>query len=416
MLLAAPLSMFVAGAVIEMADDDSTILFGANPHTQAVMSLGCTAPAISMGTPFPASHTYDMGIGGSEIDTPGFNQEIVMEVLGMSPTCIDKAPHIEPCVPHDEDTPNYYRCKWTGAAGEIEMPVTPYAEWIILDPYGRSNGGHVGIKTDLVAKVNCTAPPYTSVVAATGYDGTPAFANGAQMTLSLVFARNSTTQVDIPYGGEPGANVVTFQGWVVPPASPAPPASPPSPHSPLLWPGNLFLNHQGSLASFDLTSWPGFKGFSNLCWGSERGDSWHGAVFHSGCNDKGYTLYIARVKYSTSEKIVGAYTRVSWSGGGYSSDASAVIFQLSPNVWKTTAGSGPHGTSTHAIYRSNNYGPTFGSSHDWHISANMKTGYVNMGYAYKCRVGNYGQNTCRDDFIGNQNGWSIQEAEMWSVN
>jgi len=188
------------------------------------------------------------------------------------------------------------------------------------------------------------------------------------------------------------------------------------PYIPLLWPGELFMTQQGALSSFDLTSWPGFSGFSNLCWGSQRGDTWHSSVFHSGCDGKGYTLYIARVTYSSNEKIVGAYTRTTWGGGGYAGDASSAIFQLSPVVWKTTAGSGPYSGASNAIYRSNNYGPTFGNAHDWYVSSNMKTGYVNMGYAYKCRTGNYGTNTCRNDFIGSYSSWSIQEAEMWSVN
>ena len=113
----------------------------------------------------------------------------------MAPTCANKIPHLEPCVPHDPDTPTYLRCKWTGAAGEVEVPVNAYADWITTN----------GIKSDLVARVNCSIPPYNSIVAATGYDGTLAFQNGAQLTVSLMFVRNESIQWDVPYAG--GANL-----------------------------------------------------------------------------------------------------------------------------------------------------------------------------------------------------------------
>jgi len=46
----------------------------------------------------------------------------------------------------------------------------------------------------------------------------------------------------------------------------------------------------------------------------------------------------------------------------------------------------------------------------------MKTGYANFGHSYKCRIGNYGQDTCRGDLIGAYSAWTIQEGEMWSQN
>merc|ERR1712216_1115916 len=122
--------------------------------------------------------------------------------------------------------------------------------------------------------------------------------------------------------------------------------------------------------------------------------------------------------YSSNVKIVGAYTKSSWSGGG-DADGGEYLFQISPvanESWATEAGSGPHSGTNRAIYRSNGYGPTFGEAHDWYVSSNMNTGYSNLGHTYKCRIGNYGQNTCRDDFIGSYSSWSISEMEVWSEN
>ena len=155
------------------------------------MTVSCGAPAISSGTMYPPKHTVDLGIDGERQMTFEQGNEVQMEVLGMAPTCANKIPHLEPCVPHDPDTPTYLRCKWTGAAGEVEVPVNAYADWITTN----------GIKSDLVARVNCSIPPYNSIVAATGYDGTLAFADGAPLTVSLTFVRNESIQWDVPYAG-----------------------------------------------------------------------------------------------------------------------------------------------------------------------------------------------------------------------
>jgi len=156
--------------------------------------------------------------------------------------------------------------------------------------------------------------------------------------------------------------------------------------------------------------------FPNLCYSSSRGDTLNSNVWHSKCNDKGKTIYFVKVVYSNVEYNIGSYQRETWAGGGYYNDAEMGLFQLTPNVHKFVAGAGPHSGSGNAMYRSNNYGPTYGAAHDWYVSSNMRTGYAQFGHTYKCRTGNYGGNACRSDFIGSYSSWSISEQEMWAEN
>lgn len=368
------------------------------------MTVSCGAPAISSGTMYPPKHTVDLGIDGERQMTFEQGNEVQMEVLGMAPTCANKIPHLEPCVPHDPDTPTYLRCKWTGAAGEVEVPVNAYADWITTN----------GIKSDLVARVNCSIPPYNSIVAATGYDGTLAFADGASLTVSLTFVRNESIQWDVPYAGEPGANIVTVHGWKTPPTAPSPPTAPPPPMAPCK---NLLCEYGEVIKNFNFYQYPVYEKTGRICWSAvSEGHSWSSNTFHSYCNSKGKTLYIAKIKHAMGETVVGGYTRNNWYSSGYSSDNYAHLFQVEPSIWKSKAGTGQQSGYNYAIYRSNGYGPTFGAGHDWHTSSNMKTGYSNLGHAYKCRVGNYGQNACRNDFSGSYSSWTITESEVWSQN
>ena len=151
------------------------------------------------------------------------------------------------------------------------------------------------MRTETVAKINCTTPDTSGIIAATGYDGTLAFQEGAPLTVSIVYAPNATGKVDLEYMGEPGQNVITYHGWPTPPMAPSPPLSPPPPMSPC--DGN-------SLGCSDqwwpmIANWitSDYKRPTNLCWSSER-DSMSSNVWHQNCNDKGRTVFFAKVVYS----------------------------------------------------------------------------------------------------------------------
>jgi len=203
---------------------------------------------------------------------------------------------------------------------------------------------------------------------------------------------------------------------LTPPMSPNPPSAPTPPGSPeFAGGGSLFLNYRSTIAGFQFGDY--YNGPNTLCWSSERGDTMSATAWHSQCDNRGRTVWIAKITYGGVEYIDGGYTRLTWASTGstYANDyGNGGLFQLKPNLWKTIGGSGPYASSANSVYRNANYGPTFGSAHDWYVSSNMVTGYVNLGHTYKCRVGNYNTNTCRNDFIGSYSSWSISEAEMWS--
>ena len=184
----------------------------------------------------------------------------------------------------------------------------------------------------------------------------------------------------------PGGNLVHYYDFMTPPTSPAPPTPPPPP----LVPCNELIckdKHLQNIQSFKFSSyssvlWGTENNKGKICWTS-RTDSMSSSTWHSKCNHKSQTMHIAEVKVSSKIWTVGGYTRANWYSSGYQSDSTASLFQLSPNVYKAMAGSGQHGGYNYAIYKSNDYGPTFGAGHDWYTSSNMKTGYANLGHQYK---------------------------------
>jgi len=207
---------------------------------------------------------------------------------------------------------------------------------------------------------------------------------------------------------------------MTPPMSPSPPGTPPPPNFPCGGgcPGNLFISHQQTIRDmqFGSSSYPYPNSLPEMCYSTLAGDAFSSSTWHTKCNGAGNekkSVWIAKVESGGESKVIGAYSRLSWYSSGYADDATAGLFQVHPVVFKTTAGSGPYSGSSYAIYRSNNYGPTFGNAHDWYTTSNMKTGYCNLGYTYKCRIGNYNGNTCRNDFAVSYNSWAITEQEMW---
>ena len=65
-----------------------------------------------------------------------------------------------------------------------------------------------------------------------------------------------------------------------------------------------------------------------------------------------------------------------------------------------------------AVYNYDDYGPTFGGGHDWHVKADMNTGSCNLGNSYGCRSGLINP-ACQNDFCGSYNGWTIDAFEVF---
>jgi len=87
--------------------------------------------------------------------------------------------------------------------------------------------------------------------------------------------------------------------------------------------------------------------------------------FHEKCDGQGPTVVIIK---TTTGKIFGGYTDVSWStGGGYSTSSTSFLFRLRPAIgWYALKSY----YRNHAVYNIASYGPTFGSGHDIFVSHN----------------------------------------------
>ena len=112
-------------------------------------------------------------------------------------------------------------------------------------------------------------------------------------------------------------------------------------------------------------------------------DTHNAGAFHSKCDDKGPTVVLVK---SDSNCRFGGYTSISWgaSSGAYIWDESAFLFSFD-NKKKYNAN-----TPNYAVYCHHQYGPTFGSGHDMHLSnyAPQNTSSYNIGCAYPLETKN----------------------------
>jgi len=268
---------------------------------------------------------------------------------------------------------------------------------------------------------NCTMPTIAQMIEVSGVTQLD---SELTLTLHIDHRVNGTQPTEIEFAGVAGGNELRVYNLVTPPMAPMPPASPPMPFNPLSWGdltdrslGWMYRAYEDKIAAMQFGSYARLgQDTSSMCWSDRRGDTRNAGQFHTSCNGKGPTIYMATVIRSGVQYIVGGYTRQDWSGGGYATDSMGGLFQIQPVLHKYVSGDGPYSDTSSAIYKSNSYGPTFGAGHDWCVNSNMITGYVNFGHTYKCRVGSYTSNTCRNHFIGGYNGWAISESEVWSTN
>ena len=132
-----------------------------------------------------------------------------------------------------------------------------------------------------------------------------------------------------------------------------------------------------------------------------------GPTFHSLCDNKGPTISVIK---TSSGRLFGGYTTQTWAGSGYSPDPDAFLFSLT-YLFKNP----PKDGTPYATYRTNSYGPTFGSGHDLYIPNAMSTVSVNGGNTYSCRPGKgtgSGVGSCGRDYVS-VNGESVSDIEVY---
>jgi len=133
-------------------------------------------------------------------------------------------------------------------------------------------------------------------------------------------------------------------------------------------------------------------------------------TFHTLCNNKGPTLFVANLNSSgVGGRKMGGYAPVSWtSSNQYKGNSSAFLFSLTNNYKHTWPGVS---SVSRWMFDHSSYGPTFGGGHDFYTNLSGNT-YCNIGYSYSCRVGSYGSTQCRDDLCGTYQP-TIEDMEVY---
>jgi hypothetical protein len=141
-------------------------------------------------------------------------------------------------------------------------------------------------------------------------------------------------------------------------------------------------------------------------------DSFSSQSFHKNCDGIGETVTIVQ---SSNGNIFGGYTSSNWDQStSYKFDSDSFIFSLknSQNLpMKLDKISGKE-----SIYCDYNYGPTFGSGHDFYIydKSNVSTSnYSNLGLSYKPPL-NYGYGTTQaQQFLAGSYSFKVNEIEVY---
>lgn len=132
---------------------------------------------------------------------------------------------------------------------------------------------------------------------------------------------------------------------------------------------------------------PGFVAFAD--YGAQQ--------FHSKCDNRGATLFVAK---TVGGAMFGGYTADAWTAGssgdcGWRTDAGAFMFSLTNNFKHEQTG--PY--TENSNYDCGDVGPTFGAGNDFYTNLSTEA-TVSLGYSYACRVGDLGSTECANDFAG----------------
>ena len=81
--------------------------------------------------------------------------------------------------------------------------------------------------------------------------------------------------------------------------------------------------------------------------------------FHRNCDNKGATIWVAKVQGST--QLIGGYNPLDWSGNCWKTTTDSFIFNFTDGKNISTAKLGYVNTANYAVYCRNGYGPRMGN-------------------------------------------------------
>ncbi|EXX69467.1 hypothetical protein GLOIN_2v1650304 [Rhizophagus irregularis DAOM 181602=DAOM 197198] len=122
-------------------------------------------------------------------------------------------------------------------------------------------------------------------------------------------------------------------------------------------------------------------------------DGFNAESFHKNCDNKGATIWIAKVKGST--QLIGGYNPLDWSGNGNKSTTDSFLFNFTDGNDISSVKLSPINNlkCAEAIYCFNNQGPSMGSLYckkpnNWTYYAGSTT-YPNIGIPSNFTIENY---------------------------
>ncbi|CAB4383858.1 unnamed protein product [Rhizophagus irregularis] len=130
----------------------------------------------------------------------------------------------------------------------------------------------------------------------------------------------------------------------------------------------------------------------NLLYRSSR-DGIGTSSFHRNCDNKGATIFIAKIKDST--QLIGGYNPLDWNGSKWKTTADSFLFNFIDRKNVSTGKVSYINKQDHAIYCSNTWGPTMGNlycNHDnkWYYDIYSDgERYPNIGIPKKFEVVDY---------------------------
>ncbi|GBC19325.1 BTB/POZ protein [Rhizophagus irregularis DAOM 181602=DAOM 197198] len=111
-------------------------------------------------------------------------------------------------------------------------------------------------------------------------------------------------------------------------------------------------------------------------------------TFHKNCDNKGATIWVAKIKNST--QIIGGYNPLDWNGNGWKTTGDSFIFNFTDGKNISTSKVSYVNYREYAVFCHDTYGPTMGNLHchqnKW---SNSDGNYPNIGIPENFIVENY---------------------------
>ncbi|EXX73733.1 hypothetical protein GLOIN_2v1484761 [Rhizophagus irregularis DAOM 181602=DAOM 197198] len=110
-------------------------------------------------------------------------------------------------------------------------------------------------------------------------------------------------------------------------------------------------------------------------------DGFNAELFHRNCDDKGATIWVAKIQSST--QLIGGYNPLDWNGNDWKNTADSFLFSFTDGKIISTAKLGYVKDASRAVYCGKNFGPHMGDLNcAYYIRSPNKWNYYYSGDSY----------------------------------